>query len=321
MKKLWQYLANQFESATTKNYKKAIQLSNYHDANLNTKKATEPLLISIYNRYHSLHLTFVNEYNAWKSAGGRQEGHTLNLIQLLDLAFSKIPLWEINVQASGPTFMKGTPNYLAIFADGRSSFSRNSIAERINAYDTLAKNMIPFAPLAATMAQVAAVFTTLDAARIAQTGAKGSVKTSSGKVEAARKAAMTMQWRNLGFAMDAFWDKTKYIESMFDLQTLRETRQSIFTGTLDASENETVLIHTFLKDDKLRLRNNGNAVINFYLGTTTNSTNSTPVTVAANTEIVIAVSDFGAIDFGTHRHLTVVNQSQNDITLYEVQML
>ena len=51
MKKLWKYLENQFESATFRNYKKAIQLSNYHDADLNTKKATQPLLVPIYNRY------------------------------------------------------------------------------------------------------------------------------------------------------------------------------------------------------------------------------------------------------------------------------
>jgi len=62
MKKLWQYLVNQFLNSTKKNYKKAVKLSNYHDADLNAKKATEPLLVLIYNRYHPLHVTLVTEY-------------------------------------------------------------------------------------------------------------------------------------------------------------------------------------------------------------------------------------------------------------------
>ena len=318
---MWQYLVNQFENATIGSYKKAVQLSNYHDADLNAKKASEPLLIPIYNRYHPLHLALINEFNAWKTAGGSQEGQTLNLSQLLDIAYAKIPLWDITIQAAGSTFMKGTPNYLAIFPDGRSSFSRGSIDDRVNAYDTLAKNMIPFAPLATTMAQVAAVFTTLDTVRDVQTGAKGSVKTGSGKVETARVAAMTMQWRNLGFAMDAFWDKPMYIESMFDLQTLRESDQRTFTGTLDPSENEAVLIHTFFADDELRLKNNGNADTFFYLATTANGTDSDPVKVLPNTEVVITISDFGAIDFGTHRYLTAVNQSPSITTQYVAEVL
>ena len=317
----WKYLDNQFITATRTSYKKAVQLSIYHDADLEVKKATEPLLIPIYDRYHLLHLTLVNEYNTWKSAGGSQQGETLNLTQMLDLAYSKMPLWDLTIQSAGPTFMKGTPTYKALFMDGKSPFITGSIDNRINAYDTLAKNMLPFAPLAATMAQVAAVYKTLDTARNAQLGAKGGVKSGSGKVEDARKAAMTMQWRNLGFAMDMFWDKPMFIESMFDLQTLRESNQRIFTGTLDLAENEAVLIHTFLSDDQLRLKNNGNAGINFYLGTKANATDSDAIKVTANTEVVIAASDFGALDFGTHRFLTAVNQSATETTKYEVEVI
>lgn len=321
MKNKWIYLGNQFENATIGSYKKAVQLSNYHDADLETKMANEPLLIPIYNRYHPLHLVLIDEYNAWKSAGGSQEGQTLNLEQMLDLAYSKMPLWDLNIQSAGPTFMKGTPNYKAVFMNGRAPFIAGSIDDRVNAYDTLVKNMAPFAPLAATMALVAAVYTTLNTARDTQLGAKGSLKTGSGKVEAARVDAMIMQWRNLGFSMDAFWDKPMYIESMFDVQTLRESRQSIFTGTLDPSENEAVLVHTFLADDELRIKNSGNADTYFYLATQDNGTDSDPVKVIANTEVVIAISDFGTLNLGTHRYLTAVNQSSSDTTQYEVEVL
>jgi hypothetical protein len=321
MKKIWQYLIIQFLNATKHNFKKAVKLSNYHDADLNLKKASEPLLVPIYNRYHLLHQALINEYNAWKSAGGMQEGQTLNLDQLLEDAVKLLPQWEVDVQAAGPAFLKGTPNYVTIFPDGRKPFTTGSLDIRILAFKTLSTNMSPFVPLAALATTVMTTYTNLDGARDAQEGAKGTVKTDSGKVETARVNAMTMQWRDLGFSMDAFWDKPNYIESMFDLTTLRESRQHIFTGTLDPSENEGVLIHTFLGDDKLRLKSNGNATINFYLSNVPNGTNSTPVVVGPNIELETEISAFNVPDYGTYRYLTAVNQSVSDSTQYIVEVL
>jgi hypothetical protein len=321
MKKPWQYLVDQFLNSTHRNYKKAVKLSNYHDADLNIKKVTEPLLVPIYNRYHPLHLALINEYNAWKSAGGAQEGQTLNLDILLQDAIDMLPQWEVDVQAAGPTFLKGTPNYQTIFPDGRKPFTSGGIDLQVLAFNTLSANMAPFVPLAALSAAVLTLYTNLDAARDAQEGAKGTVKTDSGKVNTARINAMTMQWRNLGFAMDAFWDKLEYIESMFDLTTLRESRQHIFTGTLDPLENEAVLIHTFLGDDELKLKSNGPATINFFLSNVPNGTNSTPVAVGPNIELTTLISAFNVPDYGTYRYLTAVNQSASDSTQYIVEVL
>src|SRR5437868_5827851 len=99
MKKLWKYLENQFLVATRKNYKKAVKLSNYHDADLNAKKATEPLLVPVYNRYHPLHLALVSEYNGWKSAEGSQGGKTEALNQLLNDTYNdNMNSWDVAVQ-------------------------------------------------------------------------------------------------------------------------------------------------------------------------------------------------------------------------------
>ena len=321
MKKTWQYLENQFLNATRDNYKKAVKLSNYHDADLNTKKVSEPLLIPIYDRYHPLHLLLVKEYNLWKSAGGSQQGQTLNLDQLFGFAVGMLPQWEVDVQAAGASFMKGTPNFKALFPNGRKPFTKGSIDDRINAFETLSKNMLPFAPLAGIMATVAAVYTNLDKARDAQEGAKGNVKTGSGKVETARVEAMIMQWRDAGFAINTFWNKPEYIESMFDLVTLRESSQSRFTGTLDPSENEAVLIHTFAAGDQLKLKSNGNADIKFYLSNTPNGITGSPAPVDANVETVIDVTLFNAPDYSTYRYLTAVNQSTTDPTQYIVEVL
>ncbi len=92
MNTTWKYLVIQFLSVTNGNYKKAVKLSNYHDAALRAKAAQDPLLIPIYNRYHVLHLLLIKEYNLWKSAGGIQEGQTLNVEQMLTAVAVAQPL-------------------------------------------------------------------------------------------------------------------------------------------------------------------------------------------------------------------------------------
>ncbi|WP_432671799.1 hypothetical protein [Flavobacterium sp. SM2513] len=317
----WQYLMNQFENSTRTSYKKAVKLSTYHEADLKKKALTESKLVPIHTRYLPLHIALVQEYNNWKSAGGSQEGQTLNLEQMLDVAYSNINDWELSIQVAGLSYRKGTPAFKAIFMNGRNPFSRGSIDDRINAYDTLALNMKPYKEIESIMDRVRGTYADLDAARNSQLGAKGTVKSMSGNVERARINAMTMQWRNLGFAMDTFWDRLEYIESMFDLQTLRDNSQSIFTGKLEPKENEAVLVHTFLADDELKLRNKGAATIHFYLGTMANGTDSMPVMLEPMTELVIMISAFGVADYSLHRFLTVVNQSDTTVTKYEVDVL
>ena len=321
MNTTWKYLVIQFLSVTNGNYKKAVKLSNYHDAALRAKAAQDPLLIPIYNRYHVLHLLLIKEYNLWKSAGGIQEGHTLNVEQMLTIAYSNMPLWDITIQGTGVDFMAGTPNYLSIFNDGKKPFMNGSIDGRINAYDTLAKNMVPFVPLASIMGEVETVFDTLDEARDVQLGAKSNLKTSSNNVEEARIKAMTMQWRNLGFCMDVYWENLPFIESLFDLETLREGRQVIFTGALAPAENKAVLTRTFTVTEQLRLNNNGNAEIFLYLGTSPNGIESDAIKLIANEERTLLASEFGALDFSKHRFLTAVNQNPDRATQYEVELL
>ncbi len=317
MDTLWKYLQNQFVVATRDNFKKAVKLSNYHDADLNAKKATQPLLVAIYNRYHPLHLTLITEYNSWKSSQGSQKGKTSALEQLLEATYLNMNAWDVQVQV---VFPKGTPEYISIFPEGRKPFTKGSVDERINAYDTLAKNLEPYAPLATTRDAVAESYAALDAARDAQEGSKGNVKVDSGKVDAARMAVMTMQYRNLGFAMDNFTDNIDYIESMFDLETLRDSQQTHFTGTLQPSETKAVVTRTMLEDDTIRAKSNGNAIIKLYLASTPGGINSTAVEVLANEEKTFAASAFGSIDFATHRYLTVVNMSASETTQFIIDL-
>ncbi len=321
METTWHYLVDQFVNATEGNYKKALRLTNYHDAYLKKMMDEHPLepdWTTLYNRYHPFHDEYVRKFSAWETAGGSQKGQTLNLDQYLLLLVNKINRWDSLVQ-SVSTFEKGTPNYLAIFPRGYKPYNSGAKTARVNAVNTLAGNMQPFAvvnpAILAIQGEVQTFYTTIDGVRDTQEGAKGGTKQNSEEVELSRIEVMTEEYRDLGFLINKGAEEPLRIAPFFELLVLRDHQQVKFTGTLDAGENEAVLIHTFLGDDEIELEITGDAVppgtqVQFYLATTPNGTDSTVVNVTANAaKITIQASAFGAIDFGTHRYLTAVNSS------------
>lgn len=333
MEIIWHYLVNQFLNATVDNYKKALKLSNYHDAYLKKMMDDNPMQpdwATLYNRYHPFHLAFVDEYTKWKSAGGSQKGQTLNLDQLLNLLITKVNRWDAQVQLTSG-FEKGTPNFLAIFPQGHKPFITGAKTTRVSTVKELGENMQPFAlanPAIATVkAEVDAFYTILDDARDTQESAKGGTKQKSAEVENKRVVVMIEQYRDLGFLINKGAEVPSFIAPFFELNVLRGHNQVLFTGTLDAGENEPVLVHTFVTDDEITLEITSaaplpvDAQVQFYLATTAGGTDSTAVTVTANeTKITIQAVAFSITEYGTHRYLTAINNTSYELH-YEVELI
>lgn len=316
--KLWHYLINQFLTKTKTNFRKAVKLSNYHDAVLNILRTIHPELEPIYTRYHALHVILVNKYVIWKNYFDAQKNKTKILDDLLESTYTMLDVWDTPIRTA---LTYGSDAYELVFMDGRKPFTRGTIQQQVMAYQKLAEKLAIHPALAAVTAEVVAAHAALDAARDLQEGAKALVKTNSGAVETARKVAMIMQWRDLGFAIDAFSNDLKLIESMFDVDTLRERPQTIFTGILSHSENKAVFTRTLLDDDELLLNNDGDADIRFYFADTPNGTNINHIEVLAHTKQTVKMSDFNVPDYGTYRYLTAVNQSALVDTHYIVTIL
>lgn len=314
----WKYLENQFDQATSKSYKKALKLSNYHDAALQAAVAEIPELAPLYDRYHPLHLDYVQAYTDWRSAGGKQEGQTLNVEQLLDAAMLKLDVWEPQILVAYP---KTSVRYKEIFPNGRKPFRQGGLDGRINAFNTLSTNIGADPALATIKIDVDKTYNDLDVARDTQEGAKGAKKSGSQKVDTARLAAMNMQYRNMGFIIDNFFDtRADLCSRLFDLETLRENDQSIFTGTLDPGETEQVLVHTFAEDDEMKLKIDTDGPVSFYLASTPGGKDSTPVTLSTPTETTIAISAFALPSLAGYRFLTAVSGSIA-VCKYRVQLL
>lgn len=318
MQKIWHYLENQFLTKTKKNYKKSVKLSNYHDSVLNLMRVTEPLLEPIYTRYHILHTALTGSYSVWQSFYDLQQSKTAILEDLLATTYRQLDVWDTAIRVA---LVFESADYNFVFTDGRKPFTRGTIQQQVMAYHKLGLNLASYPTLAAVKAEVDAAYLALDAARDEQEGAKAVVKTNSGLVEAARKAAMTMQWRNLGFAIDTFPTNINFIESLFDVVTLRESPQTVFVGTIAASGTKEVFTRKFLATDSLKVENTGTAEIWFYYSNIKKGTNSTPVAVAPNSVRTFLVSAFAVPDYNTYRFLTAVNQSSEDTAHYIVTIL
>lgn len=314
----WHYMENQFENSTENSFRKAVKLSNYHDANLNAQKTEYPELDPLYTRYHPLHLDLINKFTLWNSEVGYREGRTINVTELLDETYENLFLWDLQIQQ---VYNSKTSEYKGFFAEGRKKFLNGPLEARIGAYNTL-QDRLGSNPLLATVKQdILDAYIELDAARDVQLGSKGVIKTKSGNLSIARSAAMVMQYRNLGICMDAFNTEPLIIESLFDIDTLRTGKQTFFTGTIDFNSINSVFTRTLLADDELTLRNTGTVEITFYYASTKEGTNSTPIGVHPNSEKKIKISEFQVPEYGTYRHLSAVNQSIDVKATYSVKIL
>lgn len=318
MHRPWQYSINQLLNGTKGNYRKALRLSNYHDAMLRKRMDDDPAdpdWVTLYDRYHPIHTGYVAVYNTWLAAEGHSEGQTLNVSQLLKLLIQKVNNWDAQVQTV-PGFEKGTPAHRTVFPDSHRPFYSGGRSMRIQAVETLAQAMLVHSALNAVRAQVEAFASQLAQAQSQKLGARGSTRNASVQVEAARIQLMTAQYRNLGFLMDKMAEQPAQIDPLFDLDTLRTGRQSVFTGTLAPGAKVTVFTRTLAQDDTLRLEATaqaeaaeGDSII-LHLASVPNGTDSMGIQVAANAmALSVAPAQFGTVDLGTHRYLTAHNGS------------
>lgn len=314
----WKYTDNQLLIVTKNSYRKALKLSYHHNASLNLLKSAYPVLVALYERYHPLHLKFVNEFVEWSSNKDFKKSKTKNIRDLLGTTYEKIYYWDLAIQGIFPA---KSNEYKGIFARGKSIFLEGSIQERIGAYNTLAKNLSIYSSLNAVRDEVLVAYEVLNTARQTQLGSKGQVKSKIDDVKIAYINAMNMQYRNIGICMDAFWNQPAIIRSLFDVDTLHGHKQMEFTKSLGPQKADHIFMRTLLADDQLLLKNNGNAEIWFYYSNKKKGKNSTPVVIPPLIEQIVEISAFNVPEYGTYRNLTAINNSNSVSTSLVVKIL
>ena len=307
MKRIWIYLQNPFFNCTKNNYKKAVKISTYTDAQL-FAKSTDPFYGPMYTAYHPLHLALVSTYNIWKAQGGTQKGSTVTITDLLaQLSPEKSGIWSRAVQLLHPI---GSAIYTAIFPMKMFPFYRGTKLARINAVSQLEIALTGKVGLETTLTDVTAFAGALGTANISQTGNIGNTTNASTNVETARANAMVMLYNILGQGIAHFAATPNMVTVLFNLNVIRNNMQTIFTGTLKRSFFETIAQRTFALDDTIDATNDGGAILGFYLAENAGQgpAGYTVVRVLCAKTDTLKVSDF--VGNTTNNFLSVVNLSE-----------
>ena len=306
MKGDWKYIVNQMEIQTADSVKKAVAVSSYHDTALQTMSLSMPGLIPLYDRYHPLHLTLVDEYSNLDSSGGAKQGDRVSVeIMLASSKETLVDEWLIEILK---LHKKGSAGYVAILPKGMAPFNSKGIDAKIAAYSTLAKNIGTEVALASVKADIITVHTNLLNARKLQTGAKTTTSNMSDTLDISRIDVMNMQYRNLGRILDDFFDTREIMcPLLFDLVTLRINPQTVFSGKLSATNKKAVMAHTFKAGDTLGAKTTQASKL--YLATTIGGIDSIAISVVGNLKTILNIDHFGVTDFTNHRFLTIVNDT------------
>ncbi len=312
--KTWSYFLNPFISAAA-SFKKALKISTYTDAQLQARSG-DPFYAPLYKMYDPLHQALVDAYNNWKTQGGTQKGTTLTFDQLLTLLSpSKIGAWDYAVMG---VYAKGTPGYISIFPQGHKPFQTGDKDQRVNAVQQLAKALAGTPALSTTMDDVNDFYKQLITARSAQQGNIGNTGSESDEVRDAVTAAMTGLYSVLGSCITQFADDPTQAEPIFDLETIRNHDQLVFTGGVKALETENIMEHTFASTDEIKLSATGTA-LGFYLSKFKDDAPGkyTVITELAGTNQTVKPADFGD---GTNTFLHVINNDAATEGHYKVEL-
>jgi len=127
--------------------------------------------------------------------------------------------------------------------NGQGGLTRCSKEERVNALKTFSDSLIGIADFAAIKSPIDSFYTLVLAARNTQPGSKSAQGQDSQAVNTAMEGYMIMQYKNLDLLMVKYASDSDIIETYFDLQTIQQSTQTSFSGTIESGENEAMIIN------------------------------------------------------------------------------
>ncbi len=311
-------LENPFEIATRGSFAKAHRMSQATDAKL-LGKTSDPSILAIYNTLHPNVIGFDGAFNAWNNQKGAQKGTTVSVNSLLDETSVKLDEWQYQIQAVYPI---GSANWIALFPQGRNPFQHGSKDARIAAFhalDTAAP--LSIASLSATKTDVNNFYTALLNANNAQSTSKGNTQTDSTAVEANRIIITTALFACFGSLIAKFAATPNVIADYMDLSEMGHTAQTHFVGThLKPLSIYNIIKRTLDATILLKLTNNGNNVLKFYLSAYSNGAVDTVfVNVAPHSIALHNITELG--DPTTMHFINVYNADSLQEGSWELDIL
>ncbi len=318
MMRPWIYVNNTFLTVTENSYRDCKKIGDYtlNVLNASAAEGAEPF-VGLRDALQPFVGNFSQQYADWKGKIGTQKSQTITLTEnLAALAADRIDDWEFLTQQS---FRKGTPQFNDLFPNGRSPFQSGSQEDRITAVQTFNDKLANYPELETLKTLVNLFYNNLKTSFDTQKGTKGSTKTESAAVEAARKAVCVELFATLAALIIHYKNTPEEATAFFDLQTIRNREQTTFSHNIPGGETRLAVTHTFEEGEQVRLTNQGETPLKFALCTEANDPLGTPsVEVPANDELVVSVDQLGTL---AQRFLKVQNLDETEGGRYSITLL
>jgi len=266
MKRQWNYLTNVFLNVTKGSYVKMLTIISDHESKLRAK-ATDPDIAILLGRTEPIKNELAAHYNTWTSAKGIREGETLRFENLLkELSSEKIPRWDAMARVE---YLETTPDYKAIFPDGRTNFRQGSYESRIAKVGALAETLAPYTALSQLKTEVETFYQSLISARDTQQQKEQLAGSSSAKLDQARIASGEIMYANLGFLMNKYYTVPETIEDFFELKNIQsqKTKEGSIPYIITVFANSTQEAGIkFDENTEFHFNNTGDASLFVYTG-------------------------------------------------------
>jgi hypothetical protein len=313
--KEWIFSTNIFLTVTEYSYFLAVEISTFHDNVLAAGVADADIKV-LYDKFHPIHLALLSDYNNWKVQGDTQQGKSLSLRQLLsELSGTKIQDWDIQVQN---IYKQNTPEYKILLPNHRIPFQTGTQTERIQTVKSLGTKLGSYASLATLKTDVDAFYTQLNDAFNNQKSNISGTKTQSSAVETSRVAMCVAQYANLGLLMDKYAGTPEKVANYFDLENIRKTKQTVYTGHIKPGVADTIAKHTFAAGDEVYLENTGTTTLQFYLAATKDAMPGTKTYTLASGNATVAIGELGDV---ANAFVTVYNPDANNTGGFYVELI
>ena len=292
-----------FANATLNSFRLALRITLFH---YNALKAniSDAFIAGLYATYDSIHKNYVDTYNAWRVQLGAQQGATKTLDTLFkELAYKKASKWKGVVVG---IYGNDSPMLETLFPQQSKPFNRGSQSDRLEAVNQLILAIGTNPDLVALKTEIELFYTSLNDAFEAQKGAKLLTDNLSDAVEVARLKMCVAQYANLGGMMQYYAGAPLLTGNYFDQKAIRTGTQVLFMGLVKALKIKTIVQRTLQATDELKLENDGNTELRFYLAADKDAAiGATFISVAANSYTTVSAADLG--DVSTQHFLMVFN--------------
>ena len=222
MKRKWNFLSNSFEVSTRRNYKKMLVMITYHADMVRTLKGS--FYAEMVKETCQVKDAYDGACNHHTLVKAGRKGDTITFKKMLKELYTKrLPRWEGHVLIRFP---ENTREYKVLFTKGRTGFRGGIYYDRIARVKDFAVRLDAFPGLHVLRLEVEEFHEKLFDLWKASVGHSSRVKSAGMELEAARKAAATCMYANLGLLMHKYSHDPSLIVKYFEVSKLRQQRKA-----------------------------------------------------------------------------------------------